>query len=113
MNLEQLAANILRSKSDTLRLRCFEGVLFNILRSNGAKTTYDEAKDLALVQPSIYQVLANNNTIRVIMAAYQSGQISKLHRHTDYISYVLDKSKAETSKKGVAKHGEQLIFWNN
>jgi hypothetical protein len=49
MNLEQLAANILRSKSDTLRLRCFEGVLFNILRSNGAKTTYDEAKDLALV----------------------------------------------------------------
>jgi hypothetical protein len=49
INLEQLAANILRSKSDTLRLRCFEGVLFNILRSNGAKTTYDEAKDLALV----------------------------------------------------------------
>jgi quercetin dioxygenase-like cupin family protein len=70
---------------------------------------YDGAKDAALVEPSIYQVLADSNTIRVIMATYQPGQTSKLHRHPHYISYVLEGGKTEIIEKDGTKHDGELI----
>ena len=70
---------------------------------------YDATKDAAIVEPSIYQVLADTNNIRVIMATYQAGQTSKLHHHPDYISYVLEGGKTEIIEKDGSKQDGELI----
>jgi quercetin dioxygenase-like cupin family protein len=86
-----------------------KGVLFHILRPNEIEMAYDSSKDASLVEPSIYQVLAESNNIRVVMATYKAGQTSKLHRHPDYISYVLEGGKTEIIEKDGTKMDGQLI----
>ena len=86
-----------------------KGILFHILRPNEIDMTYESSKDAALVEPSIYQVLADTNNIRVVIATYKAGQISKLHRHPDYISYVLEGGKTEIIEKDGSKINGELI----
>jgi quercetin dioxygenase-like cupin family protein len=86
-----------------------KGLVFQILRPNEVAMPYDATKDAAIVEPSIYQVLADTNNIRVIMATYQAGQTSKLHHHPDYISYVLEGGKTEIIEKDGSKQDGELI----
>jgi quercetin dioxygenase-like cupin family protein len=86
-----------------------KGILFHILRPNVTDKVYDSTKDAAKVEPSIYQVLADTNNIRVIMATYQPGQTSKIHGHPDYISYVFDGGKTEIIEKDGSKKDGELI----
>jgi len=98
-----------RAFSKNIGNTTIKGLVFQIIRPNEAEMPYDANKDAASVEPSIYQVLADTNNIRVIMATYKPGQTSKLHRHPDYISYVLEGGKTEIIEKDGTKQNGELI----
>ena len=74
------------------------------------------AQDPKAVSPEMYEVLYENDTIRIIQVTYEPGQSDALHSHPRYIAYVLESGSLRVhSRDGgepqirVAERGQIMV----
>lgn len=78
--------------------RHLAGILVGALL--GASIVPAFAQDAVVASPSVYKVLAENDSIRVIQGTYQPGETENWHGHPPYFLYIVDSGRIQVESEG-------------